>query len=187
MRFPDAAWDSIPEFPKAAVRVLSEGFVHSTSKVRGFLPCAAVEGVIGAVLTERQSAYCTQVVQAQHSTDGETSKLLLQLQDGLSVEAVILQYDTSGARAKHILVHRWGCIWFWSTKNCSCCKNNSDGLGLFNIDMGRGGSDADSCVTTGGTRATLCVSSEVGCQMGCTFCATGTMGLKVSQEDRLCQ
>lgn len=26
-------------------------------------------------------------------------------------------------------------------------------------------------------RATLCVSSQVGCQMGCTFCATGTMGL----------
>jgi adenine C2-methylase RlmN of 23S rRNA A2503 and tRNA A37 len=26
-------------------------------------------------------------------------------------------------------------------------------------------------------RATLCVSSQVGCKMGCTFCATGTMGL----------
>eukprot|EP00903_Cladosiphon_okamuranus_P010766 g10172.t1 len=27
-------------------------------------------------------------------------------------------------------------------------------------------------------RTTLCVSSQVGCQMACTFCATGTMGLK---------
>jgi 23S rRNA (adenine(2503)-C(2))-methyltransferase len=26
--------------------------------------------------------------------------------------------------------------------------------------------------------STLCVSSQVGCQMGCTFCATGTMGLR---------
>lgn len=26
-------------------------------------------------------------------------------------------------------------------------------------------------------RVTLCISSQVGCQMGCTFCATGTMGL----------
>jgi 23S rRNA (adenine2503-C2)-methyltransferase len=26
-------------------------------------------------------------------------------------------------------------------------------------------------------RATLCVSSQVGCAMGCTFCATGTLGL----------
>lgn len=32
--------------------------------------------------------------------------------------------------------------------------------------------------TTGRVRSTLCVSSQVGCQMGCTFCATGTMGLQ---------
>jgi adenine C2-methylase RlmN of 23S rRNA A2503 and tRNA A37 len=29
----------------------------------------------------------------------------------------------------------------------------------------------------GGKRATLCISSQVGCAMGCTFCATGTMGM----------
>ena len=28
-----------------------------------------------------------------------------------------------------------------------------------------------------GSRASLCVSSQCGCAMGCTFCATGTMGL----------
>lgn len=33
-----------------------------------------------------------------------------------------------------------------------------------------GGGDAR---VLGGRRATLCVSSQVGCQMGCTFCATG--------------
>ena len=31
---------------------------------------------------------------------------------------------------------------------------------------------------SGHHRATLCVSSQVGCIMGCTFCATGTMGIK---------
>nr|GEZ35380.1 dual-specificity RNA methyltransferase RlmN [Tanacetum cinerariifolium] len=30
----------------------------------------------------------------------------------------------------------------------------------------------------GGPRSTLCISSQVGCKMGCTFCATGTMGFK---------
>ena len=30
------------------------------------------------------------------SRDGETTKLLLQLQDGLQVEAVVMQYDTTG-------------------------------------------------------------------------------------------
>ncbi|XP_009597119.1 uncharacterized protein [Nicotiana tomentosiformis] len=30
----------------------------------------------------------------------------------------------------------------------------------------------------GGPRSTLCISSQVGCKMGCTFCATGSMGFK---------
>ncbi|KAG4987293.1 hypothetical protein AAZX31_11G001700 [Glycine max] len=30
----------------------------------------------------------------------------------------------------------------------------------------------------GGLRATLCISSQVGCKMGCNFCATGSMGFK---------
>lgn len=30
----------------------------------------------------------------------------------------------------------------------------------------------------GGLRSTLCISSQVGCKMGCRFCATGTMGFK---------
>ncbi len=35
-----------------------------------------------------------------------------------------------------------------------------------------GGASA-TAVVRGSRRATLCVSSQVGCQMGCTFCATG--------------
>jgi len=31
--------------------------------------------------------------------------------------------------------------------------------------------------SSGGKRCTVCVSSQVGCARGCTFCATGTMGL----------
>jgi adenine C2-methylase RlmN of 23S rRNA A2503 and tRNA A37 len=38
-------------------------------------------------------------------------------------------------------------------------------------------------VSEDGSRATLCVSSQVGCAMGCTFCATGTMGIR----GNLCQ
>ena len=33
-------------------------------------------------------------------------------------------------------------------------------------------------VSNKGSRATVCVSSQVGCAMGCTFCATGTMGIR---------
>lgn len=31
---------------------------------------------------------------------------------------------------------------------------------------------------SGGLRSTLCISSQVGCKMGCKFCATGSMGFK---------
>jgi hypothetical protein len=34
-----------------------------------------------------------------------------------------------------------------------------------------------STATSNNSRASLCVSSQCGCAMGCTFCATGTMGL----------
>jgi hypothetical protein len=40
-----------------------------------------------------------------------------------------------------------------------------------------GSSDTDSSLGWGHRRATLCVSSQVGCQMGCTFCATGAARL----------
>ena len=39
----------------------------------------------------------------------------------------------------------------------------------------------ESRATTGlQGRITVCVSSQVGCKMGCTFCATGTMGFKAN-------
>jgi adenine C2-methylase RlmN of 23S rRNA A2503 and tRNA A37 len=60
------------------------------------------------------------VIQKFQSKKLDTTKFLLQLQDGHQVEAVIMKH--SG-------------------------------------------------------RNTLCVSSQVGCQMGCRFCATGTMGI----------
>ncbi|XP_008787188.2 LOW QUALITY PROTEIN: dual-specificity RNA methyltransferase RlmN [Phoenix dactylifera] len=69
------------------------------------------------------------------STDRVTTKLLINLQNGTSVEAVIMRYDTR--------------------------------LGKY-----------DGKPRPGGPRSTLCVSSQVGCKMGCKFCATGTMGFK---------
>ncbi|EEY64253.1 ribosomal RNA large subunit methyltransferase N, putative [Phytophthora infestans T30-4] len=88
---PDATFADIPGIPKTLRTLLGEHFAHFTT----------------SVTTEQRSA------------DG-TVKLLLKLQDGHEIEAVIMRH-------------------------------------------------------TG--RNTLCVSSQVGCQMGCTFCATGTLGI----------
>jgi len=71
----------------------------------------------------------------QSSIDG-TIKMLIRLQDGGEIEAVLIHHS---GEAEH-------------------------------PDQRQ----ADRC----GERDTLCVSSQVGCRLGCTFCATGTMGLQ---------
>jgi adenine C2-methylase RlmN of 23S rRNA A2503 and tRNA A37 len=102
IRHPKASFSDVDGLPKAALAVLERDFVVHTSTV------AAV----------------------QRSTDGDTLKLLVKLQDGHRIESVIMKYDTR-------------------------LKRDSDGHGKL--------------------RSTLCVSSQVGCQMGCTFCATGAI------------
>lgn len=42
------------------------------------------------------------------------------------------------------------------------------------------GAFIESAYIPDGDRATLCVSSQAGCRMGCTFCATGRQGLRQS-------
>ncbi len=42
----------------------------------------------------------------------------------------------------------------------------------------RDGQLVESVVIPDGSRTTLCISSQVGCAMGCAFCRTGTMGLR---------
>ena len=40
------------------------------------------------------------------------------------------------------------------------------------------GEAIESVLIPSGTRRTLCISSQVGCALGCTFCATGRMGYR---------
>lgn len=71
IRHPGSSWHDVPDLPKAAVAALDAGFVLHTTRLLG----------------------------AQRSCDGETTKLLVQLQDGLQVEAVVMEYDNTGALA----------------------------------------------------------------------------------------
>ena len=47
----------------------------------------------------------------------------------------------------------------------------------FLLDL-EGGSQVESVLIPDGDRLTLCVSTQVGCTLDCSFCLTGTMGLK---------
>lgn len=104
---PNCKWREIPSLPSAVYPLLDSKFVPLSSTLDS----------------------------VADSNDGVTSKLLIKLKNGASVEAVIMRYDTR--------------------------------LGTY------GGKPRP-----GGPRSTLCVSSQVGCKMGCKFCATGTMGFK---------
>lgn len=105
IRNPDASWHDAPHVPKAALACLDAYFQKFTSSL----------------------------LAVQRSDDGATVKLLMKLQDGLRIEAVVMQYDT----------------------------RETDSI--------------TGDVLKGQVRSTLCVSSQVGCQMGCTFCATGAV------------
>ena len=69
LRHPDAAWAEVPMLPKAAQAVLEQRFVRATSSLEA----------------------------CQRSADGTTTKLLVRLQDGLQVEAVVMTYSHPGA------------------------------------------------------------------------------------------
>ena len=69
LRDPEVAWADISNLPKAACLILDEQFSRCTSKV----------------------------LQCQEAATADTTKLLIQLQDGLQVEAVVMHYDTTGA------------------------------------------------------------------------------------------
>ena len=156
LRNPGSTWHDVPELPKTAVAALDATFAMFTTKL----------------------------VATQNSSDGDTTKLLIELQDGLQIESVIMAYDTSKERqpdtpqnssintadddeaeeAEEEEDHYY---------SAGEDEDNQNGGGD-GLRKARGGGKR---TIVGGRRSTLCVSSEVGCTMGCTFCATGTMGL----------
>lgn len=114
------------------------------------LPKAACE------LLDRDFVRFTSTVeQCQLSSDG-TRKLLIRLQDGLKVESVIMVYDT-GTPPSNCTVSFQPEEHSLSACDAAVCSRVTD----------------EGEEETGKLRSTLCISSQVGCQMGCTFCATG--------------
>src|SRR5436853_1502158 len=54
---------------------------------------------------------------------------------------------------------------------------SQDGTGKYRWDLGDGEA-IESVLIPEGKRRTLCISSQVGCALGCVFCATGRMGFR---------
>ncbi|KAL4451304.1 hypothetical protein ABPG77_009376 [Micractinium sp. CCAP 211/92] len=162
IRHPGTTWRDVPDLPKAAVAALDAGFAMHTTRLLG----------------------------AQRSSDGETTKLLVKLQDGLQVEAVIMEYDNTdryaAAEAEQEQrdqqhdpqVQSLGAAGQQDQQRTQQEQPGEQQAGSDEDDFHDAMSSLGEVYSLqGGRRATLCVSSEVGCAMGCTFCATGTMGM----------
>ena len=61
--------------------------------------------------------------------------------------------------------------------NPSVEKKSTDGTIKYLYDT-HGGNNVETVFIPEEDRATLCISSQVGCKFGCTFCMTGKMGFK---------
>ncbi len=89
-------------------------------------------------------------VATQESSDAQTIKTLFELHDGQRIEVVLMKYAPAAERSdREGTQSKRG-----SRKNPSTALHSAQG------------------------RRTLCISTQVGCGMGCAFCATGQMGFK---------
>src|SRR5438067_5846457 len=59
----------------------------------------------------------------------------------------------------------------------SARQRSADGTEKYLWDLGDGDA-VESVLIPEGKRRTLCISSQVGCALGCVFCATGRMGFR---------
>merc|ERR1719215_2245276 len=102
-------------------------------------PLGSIPGIperLRKPLAEEFALVTSTVLSVVESQIDSTIKMLIRLQDGGEIEAVLIHHS---GEAEH-------------------------------PDQ----KQADRC----GQRDTLCISSQVGCRLGCPFCATGTMGLQ---------
>lgn len=61
------------------------------------------------------------------------------------------------------------------------CSRSADGTAKYLFE-GRGGRDIEAVMIPDADRATLCVSSQAGCKMNCSFCMTGRQGFHGSLD-----
>ena len=66
-----------------------------------------------------------------------------------------------------------------SVRQVALRESREDGTAKFLFDVGRA-RHVESVLIQEGKRRTACLSSQVGCPLDCTFCATGRMGLKAN-------
>ncbi|XP_665654.1 hypothetical protein [Cryptosporidium hominis TU502] len=108
------------------------------------------------IINEQFSILNIQLINSQTSKDGNTTKIIFRLQDSHEIEAVIMRYGDDQVN-----------------ENTNICNSNSN-------NNNNDSNQQEISTSSKYKRISICVSSQIGCRMGCMFCATGSMGLRGS-------
>lgn len=134
------------------------GWIHK----RGVLEPAAMTNLSAKLrqgLTDEGVEPILSATRVHRSADG-TRKLLVGLKDGASIETVLLpSVSGPGSAAADLDAD-------------SAAADDDEG------DDNADAEDPSGLKRKAAVRVTQCISTQVGCAMGCTFCASGVAGLK---------
>jgi 23S rRNA (adenine2503-C2)-methyltransferase len=98
----------------------------------------------------------TLTIASERRSADATRKLLVKMHDGSTVETVLIPRLPRTAQAHE----------------CADAGADED------EDEGEGGDDDEPSTPNATVHVTQCISTQVGCAMGCVFCASGVAGLK---------
>jgi 23S rRNA (adenine2503-C2)-methyltransferase len=139
-------------------RAFAAAQVFSWIHKRGVVDPAAMTNVsarLRATLAEEGLGSVAEIAHVHRSADG-TRKLVLKLRDGATIETVLLPAVTGPGSLREI------------DADAAAADDEDD-------------DEDDDPPAEGKTpkiRVTQCISTQVGCAMGCVFCASGVAGLK---------
>jgi 23S rRNA (adenine2503-C2)-methyltransferase len=128
------------------------------------LPLEAIAGLVAELGEKPYRA--RQLFRWLHRTGAASLEEMTDLPAGLRAALAERCRLTALERAQERRSRDGTIKWTWRT---------ADGLLVESVYMPHGGDEEGEPANR--SRRTLCVSTQVGCAMGCTFCLTGTMGL----------
>jgi 23S rRNA (adenine2503-C2)-methyltransferase len=123
------------------------------------------------------SASALDLTSALRAADG-TRKLLVRLADGASVETVLIPGVTRGKSSlPSPLPSPDGEPSEASARETSDTSDDADAAALDDDEEPAAALSSEGAETAPPLRVTQCISTQVGCAMGCVFCASGVAGL----------
>lgn len=155
----------LPDEWKSAIaaqgeRVFAADQVFRWLHVRGVLDPAEMSNLSGklrAALAEEGLGPVCAPDHIHRSSDG-TRKIVARLKDGATIETVLLPAVSGPGSAAQL---------------------DADAAAIDDLDEEDGAENAgEDARALAKTRVTQCISTQVGCAMGCVFCASGVAGLK---------